>query len=138
MDKTEFRTAVIEYQCGQKCMGHAGNRGGCCTMDERDFIIGPIRDSHEFLSRLSQHLGRPVERNEVLIDFDEGMRLFPDLSCWTNPASFPALRVQTDHPRKPCRFYDVGAGRCTIHPVRPETCRLYECGWLKEALERVC
>ena len=137
LDKEDFRARVVEYQCGHKCMGQAGNKGGCCTLDARDFIIGPVRDVDDFLARLSRHLGRPVQRAEVLIEYDEGGRMFPERATWRNPANFPALRVLPDQPRRPCRFYDTAAGMCTIHAVRPETCRKYECSWLKGVLDRV-
>ena len=137
MNREEFRAQVVEYQCSHKCMGHAGSKGGCCTLDGRDFIIGPIRDVDAFLARLRQQLGREVERAEVLIDYDEGAKMFPGLASWRNPANFPALRVLPNAPRRPCRFYDVGAGMCSIYAARPEACRNYECHWLKGVLERV-
>ena len=137
-DAAEFRARVIAYQCSQKCMGHAGNSGGCCTLGERDFIIGPILDADAFLKRLSQFTSRPVERSEVLIEYDEGKRLFPDRSHWQNPANYPALRVLADHPRRPCHFYDTARAQCSIHSVRPDTCRQYQCRWLTEVLERTC
>jgi Fe-S-cluster containining protein len=138
MDKEKFRALVVEYQCSHKCMGHAGNKGGCCTLDQRDFIIGPIRDADDFLARLSKHLGRPVARAEALIEYDEGAELFPELATWRDPANFPALRILADEPRKPCRYYDVSHGMCTIYPVRPETCGKYECAWLKGVIQQLC
>ena len=138
MDRDQFRAAVVEYQCTQKCMGHPGNNGGCCTLDERDWIIGPIRDVDDFLARLSKHLGRPVSRVEALIDYDEGAKLFPERATWRDPANFPAMRVLADQPRNPCRYYDAAKALCTIHPARPETCRTYECDWLKEVIQRTC
>ncbi len=35
--------------CSSKCFGVDGYDGSCCKLEERDFIIGPISDSGEFL-----------------------------------------------------------------------------------------
>jgi len=34
--------------CSNRCMGFPGNHGGCCTVAERDFIIGPHLDAYDF------------------------------------------------------------------------------------------
>jgi Fe-S-cluster containining protein len=116
-------------------MGFANNKGGCCTLGPRDYIIGPVQDVEGLVRRLSQRWGRPVARQEAVIDFEEGRQLFPERSTWQNPAFFPALRISKTE-SNPCRFYDWDRG-CTIHEMRPSLCRTYECDWLRETLERV-
>jgi Fe-S-cluster containining protein len=128
-----LRLQVIQHACSSKCMGHAGNAGGCCKLGARDYIIGPVEDAELFLTRLRHHLGRPVTRKEVLIEFEEGRRLFPERSTWQNPRHFPALRVsETD--AHACRFHDDRTG-CSIHGLRPHLCRNFECDWLRAALD---
>ena len=135
IDRDKLRSLVTEYTCGQKCMGQAGNAGGCCTLGDRDFIIGPVPDIDALLERLSERWGRPVLRTEIVIDYEEGRVLFPGRACWHEPSHYPALRVLLDHARLPCRFYDVEKARCSIHDLRPSLCRSYECDWLEKTLE---
>jgi Fe-S-cluster containining protein len=130
-----LRLQVIQKTCGDKCMGHRGNRGGCCKLGPRDWIIGPVRDAEAFVAQLSKHFGRAVARGEVLIDFEEGRRMFPERSMWQNPAHYPALRGAREAPYA-CQFYAEDRG-CTVHELRPQLCRDYECDWLKGTLERV-
>jgi Fe-S-cluster containining protein len=94
-----------------------------------------VRDGDVFVAKLSQHFGRPVARSEVLIDFEEGRRMFPERSMWQNPAHYPALRSVAEAPYA-CQFYAEDRG-CTVHELRPQLCRDYECDWLKDTLERV-
>lgn len=133
-DPRQLRLMVIEHTCANKCMGRSGHRGGCCTLGDRDYILGPVRDIDEFLERLERVLGRALDRSEVVIEFDEGKALFPERPTWQDPKNFPALRVRTADPRAPCRFYELETGRCSIHEHRPQGCRSFECEWLKNAL----
>jgi Fe-S-cluster containining protein len=127
-----LRLRVIQHVCSSKCMGHAGNAGGCCKLGTRDYIIGPVEDAELLLTRLRNHCGRPVTRKEVLIEFEEGRRRFPERSTWQNPKHFPALRVsETDAPA--CSFHDDRKS-CSIHDLRPQLCRNFECDWLRAAL----
>ena len=85
-----LRVQLIAYTCSQNCMGVRGNSGGCCTLDDRDFIIGPVRDADAFLADLGRRLGREVSRDEAFIDFDEGRALFPERPTWQEPAECTA------------------------------------------------
>src|ERR1017187_3531913 len=88
-----------DYICSSKCMGQEGNKGGCCTLGERDFIIGPIRDADAFVERLSQQRGHSVARSDVVIEYAEGSALFPERSTWQMDECYPALRVVENDPR---------------------------------------
>ena len=131
-EKEALRLQVIQHACQSKCMGHPGNAGGCCKLGSRDWIIGPVRDVDAFIERLSEHWGRPVLRTEVLIDYEEGRAMFPERSTWQKPEHFPALRVVPEG-TVACRFYADGPG-CTIHPLRPDVCKNYQCPWLEGAV----
>ncbi|UQX09316.1 YkgJ family cysteine cluster protein [Candidatus Mycobacterium methanotrophicum] len=126
-----LRRQLIAYSCSQNCMGVEGNAGGCCTLDDRDFIPGPVRDAETFLIDLRRVLGREVSRHEVFIDFDEGRTLFPDRPSWQLPANYPALRVRPDVEWIPCRFYDKTTNACTVYDIRPAMCRDFLCDHLK-------
>ena len=126
-----LRLQVIGYTCSQNCMGFRGNAGGCCTLDDRDFIPGPVRDADTFLIDLGRRLGREVSREEVFIDFEEGRALFPDRPSWQEPANYPAMRVLPDVEWIPCRFYDKTTGACTVYDIRPAMCRNFLCDHLK-------
>ena len=137
IDRDALKSTLVEYTCGQRCMGYAGNKGGCCTAGDRDFIIGPIDDAAAFLARLSETTGRAVPHDEVFIEHAEGSALFPERPTWQGPQNYPALRVVTDHALRPCRFYDVEAGRCTVYEVRPQVCRRFLCDPLRHLLSLV-
>src|ERR1700738_3270047 len=120
-----LRLQVIGYTCSHNCMGVRGNAGGCCTLDDRDFIPGPVRDADVFLVDLGRLLDREVSREEAFIDFEEGRGLFRD--C-------PALRVRPDVEWIPCRFYDKTTLACTVYDIRPAMCRDFFCDHLKDVI----
>ena len=64
--------------CANKCFGIDGYDGSCCTIQGRDYIIGPIAETEEFLIRLNQKTGRNFQRKQIFIDYEEGKDLFPD------------------------------------------------------------
>jgi Fe-S-cluster containining protein len=130
-----LRSLLIQHTCARKCMGLVDNEGGCCTLADRDFILGPVDDVDELLERLGKYWGRPVLRIEVLIDCEEGRELFPGRSTWQNPRNYPALRVRPDNPRFPCMFYDEAGAGCSIYEDRPHMCQKFTCDWLKHVLE---
>ena len=137
IDRNALLATLTEYTCGQRCMGEPGNRGGCCTVAARDFIIGPMADAQEFIGRLESKLGRPVAHAEVFIDHEEGSALFPDRSTWQDARNYPSLRVLKDDALNPCRFYDAGAGACGVYDIRPQICRTYQCEVLTRLLSQV-
>ena len=57
--------------CSTKCYGIKDNHGSCCTLDNRDYIIGPHHDTKEFLGRLSERFGREIKHNDVFAVFDD-------------------------------------------------------------------
>ena len=117
--------------CSNKCYGMPGHHGSCCTLEDRDFIIGPHPDAEEFITRLSDKLGREIDYREVFVDYEEGKSLFPNKSTWQNPNSYPAFRVDLNNPRKPCIFYNTTIKSCTMYDIRPKTCMEYQCDYLK-------
>jgi Fe-S-cluster containining protein len=116
--------------CSTNCFGREGYHGSCCTLEDRDWIIGPHNDTKEFTERLSSKLGREIQEEEIFINYDEGSKLFPNKSTWQNPKSYPALRVDFFHPRLPCIFYNTKIKACTMYDIRPNTCERYECDYL--------
>ena len=137
IDREALKSTLVEYTCGQRCMGYPGNKGGCCSAGDRDFIIGPIDDADAFLARLAAKTGRAVRRDEVFIEHEEGRALFPDRSTWQGPQNYPALRVVTEDARRPCRFYDAEGAGCTVYEIRPEVCRRFLCDPLRHLLSLV-
>ena len=53
--------------CSNKCYGIDGYHGSCCSIEDRNYIIGPHHDTEEFIKNLSEKLGREVEEDEVTI-----------------------------------------------------------------------
>jgi len=118
--------------CSNKCFGIDGYDGSCCSVENRDYIIGPIRDSDEFIERLSDHLGRPISWDSVFMKYEAGSQIFPGKEAWQNQENYPALRVNFNNPKLPCIFYNTSLKFCTVHNIRPQTCRDYSCDYLKE------
>ena len=120
--------------CSNRCYGMPGHHGSCCTLEDRDFIIGPHADAEEFLEQLSDKLGREIDYREVFVDYEEGKTLFPNKSTWQNPESYPAFRVDFYNPRLPCIFYNTKVRACSMYDIRPKTCQEYECDYLANSL----
>jgi Fe-S-cluster containining protein len=115
--------------CSNKCWGIEGYDGSCCTVEDRDWIIGPHYDSYEFIEKLSEKLGENVNYNDIFIEYNEGRKLFPDKPFWQLQSSYPAFRVKLDNKKLPCIFYDTDEKQCTVYDIRPETCSSFECNY---------
>lgn len=118
--------------CSFKCCGVDNYHGSCCSVENRDWIIGPIDDSNEFLERVRQRFGIHIQYDDIFMDYHEGKKLFPERSNYQRLASYPALRVNMDSPMKPCIFYNSTIRKCMVYDIRPNTCRNYQCDFLKE------
>ena len=79
--------------CSNKCWGSPGYHGSCCSIEDRDFIIGPHTDSEEFLTKLNEKFGREFEFDEIFYSYEKGKTIFPNKSTWQNPNSYPALKI---------------------------------------------
>ena len=117
--------------CSDKCFGQDGYDGSCCTIESRDYILGPHKDTSEFIQSLSSKLGRSINYESIFIDYEEGKALFSEKSEWQNPKSYPAFRVDLHNPRKPCIFYNTVVKSCTVYDIRPRICMEYQCDYLK-------
>ena len=118
--------------CTNKCYGIEGYHGSCCSIEDRDYIIVPHHDTEEFVKNLSLKFGREVNVDDVFIKYEEGSKLFPNKPTWQNPNSYPAFRLDFHNPKLPCMFYNTTLKFCTIYDVRPQTCRDYECDYLRD------
>jgi Fe-S-cluster containining protein len=121
--------------CSFKCWGIDNYDGSCCTLEDRDWIMGPSLDWEIFLEKLSSKIGRNINFSEVFYTYEEGSRLFPDRPVWKDPNNFPAFRVDLNSPRKSCIFYNQSIKSCMVYEIRPETCRNYSCNYLRENQE---
>ena len=90
--------------CSKKCCGIDFYHGGCCSIENRDYIIGPIKDFNIFLEKLSLKIGRQVSKKEVFIDYEEGKNMFPNKPVWQNKENYPAFRVDLTDSNKYCIF----------------------------------
>ncbi len=120
--------------CSFNCWGLKDNHASCCSIQERDFIIGPILDFQEFLDKLSNKLGRVVEFDEVFYSYETGSKTFPSRSVWQDSGNFPAFKVNFDHQNKYCINYNRTLRTCTVYDIRPETCQNYFCDFLEREL----
>lgn len=119
--------------CSNNCFGRTDYGGSCCTIEDRDFIVGPHSDSDSFIERLKLKIGLEIKKEDVFVEYEEGRAMFPEKSVWQRMESYPAMRVDTSHPRKPCIFFNTRFRYCTVYDIRPKTCIDYECDFLKNA-----
>jgi Fe-S-cluster containining protein len=117
--------------CSTKCCGYDGYAGGCCSIENRNWIIGAIPDAELFLQNLSEKLGYKVEFSQVFYTYEEGKQLFPNVEAWQRPSNYPALRVNMNTEKKYCNFYNETLKFCGVYDIRPYTCRVYKCDYLK-------
>jgi Fe-S-cluster containining protein len=118
--------------CSNKCWGVENYHGSCCSIEDRNWIIGPHYDTSEFLSRLENKFGRKILYNEVFIDYEEGKNIFPNKSVWQDPKHYPCLRLNFESQTKSCIFYNNSIRACSIYEIRPTICQNYECEYLEE------
>ena len=85
--------------CSFKCWGIDGYDGSCCTIENRDWIMGPVEDWENFLSKLGSKIGRKIDFSEVFYTHEEGSKLFPDRPIWQDPENFPAFKVDLNSPK---------------------------------------
>ena len=117
--------------CRENCLGHAGNHGGCCQVDDRDYIIGPINDSEQFLERLRKKFpGIDIQWRDLFLTWEEGSKLFPNKPVYQDPKHYPALRLDMAHKRLPCIFYNSTLKCCSVYEIRPDTCKKFFCPYL--------
>lgn len=126
---------TITFTCSKECYGFKNYHGSCCKLENRDFIIGPIGDAAEVLTRLATHFNREVNYNDIFIDYEEGHRLFPNRSTWQNPSAYPALRVNLDSRDLNCIFYNSTVRACSIYTIRPQTCQKFYCDYLRKKID---
>ena len=62
------------YICSNKCWGVDNYHGSCCTIEDRDFIMGPHPDADEFIERLSLKLNRNIKKEDVFVEAEEGRK----------------------------------------------------------------
>ena len=113
-------------------MGEQDYHGDCCHIEDRDYILGFIYDKEEFIKRLEKLRGEKLNEEDIFYTYEEGSKLFPDRPSWQLPFAYPALKVDLDHPSKPCIFYDNENRQCSIHSIRPGMCRNFYCKFLME------
>jgi hypothetical protein len=132
--KEEIISSTCYYTCSRKCFGTLGQSGICCTIGERDYIIGPITDTERFLTDLSAKLGEKIKFEDVFVEYEEGHKMFPEKSCWQERKNYPAMRVIPDKGRGfPCQLLSLDM-KCMVHSIKPEVCAEYLCDYLKETV----
>ena len=116
--------------CSNSCVGISGHNGQCCSIDNREWILGPHQpdDISEFLNKL----GNGLKYEDVFIDYEEGRKIFPNKKTWTRSENYPSLRVKFETDRKFCIFYDEDKRLCSVYDIRPKICKNYFCNYLKE------
>ena len=111
----------------EQCQGVKGNNGDCCHIRDKDWIIGPVKDDKELLTRVQKEHDKNLTWNDLFIDYAEGKKMFSDKPLWQNKESYPAMRVNPELEGSPCVFFDNG---CKIHEIKSDVCKNYKCQWL--------
>jgi Fe-S-cluster containining protein len=135
--KTKTVISIIKDCCSKNCFGFENNHASCCSIEDRDFIIGPITDADRFLVSLRERFNDDdIQFQDVFITYEEGQK-FSEKSTWQNPNNYPCLRINTETSRKYCIFYNPFVKACSVYSIRPSTCVNYRCDFLKKQLETV-
>ena len=82
MNYNKLEKLEPSFICSNKCWGVDNYDGSCCTIENRDFIIGPHPDADEFVERLSLKFGKQFKKENVFIDYEKGKLLFPNKQNW--------------------------------------------------------
>lgn len=120
--------------CSFKCWGRDNHHASCCSLEDRNYILGPIADYEKFLLNLSKKIGRRVDFHEVFYNFETGSKAFPDKPVWQVEQSYPAFKVDFSKNEKYCINYNPHIRSCTVYDIRPETCQNYFCDYLEREL----
>ena len=67
MNYNKLEKLEPSFICSNKCWGVDNYDGSCCTIENRDFIIGPHPDADEFVERLSLKFGKQFKKENVYI-----------------------------------------------------------------------
>jgi Fe-S-cluster containining protein len=119
--------------CQKNCYGIKDHSSACCKIQDRNWQLGPVRDTETFLSNYRKKFpGVNVEFDDIFITFEEGKKL-SNKGAWQNPNNYPALRVK-DNKDKSCIFFNDTLQHCSVYDIRPIMCKNYKCDFLKSCL----
>jgi hypothetical protein len=73
---------VIHKVCSKECFGIKDHHGSCCSVENRDFIIGPFsrEEQRRFLHDINVNYDETKTLDDIFIDYEEGSKLFPEKS----------------------------------------------------------
>lgn len=137
-ERLHFTPEVAKETCMSNCCGHPGVRNACCLLDKDDLehVLGPVDEP--WIKKMIlwyKKKGIHATRSDLVIDFEEGKLIgeahFNGHKVFTDPKTYPILRIQAFGPRFACKFLNVHNGKCTIYSVRSEMCRGYLCSYVK-------
>ena len=89
----------------EQCQGVKGNNGDCCHIRDKDWIIGPVKDDKELLTRVQKEHDKDLTWSDLFIDYEEGKKMFSDKSLWQDKKSYPVMRVNPELEGSPCVFF---------------------------------
>jgi Fe-S-cluster containining protein len=122
----------IHKICSTECVGKKNYDGGCCKLEDRDYIIGPVNEASQIRLLAAN---RDKTWNDLFIDYSEGRGMFPikEKPTWQDKNSYPTMRVRDNHTRN-CIFYINKA--CTVYDIRPDHCVEFVCDHLAEKIKQ--
>ena len=128
---------ALENVCQKRCLGYEGMHGNCCTLTNRNWIIGPVADHEKFLVALrAAYPGVEIAWEDVFIGFEEGSRLFPERPVWQDPVNYPAFRPNFAEKELPCVFYNSSIKACGVYEIRPWLCGHFKCEYLADYIKK--
>ena len=137
-ERLHFTDEVAMETCLSNCCGTPGVGNACCVLDKDDLehVLGPV-DEDWIKSMISWYKkkGMTMNRSDIVIDFEEGKLIgeahFGGHRVFTDPKTYPILRIQAYGPRFACKFLNVHNGKCTIYAQRSDMCKNYLCAYVK-------
>lgn len=138
-ERLHFTDEVAMETCLSNCCGTPGVRNACCVLDKDDLehVLGPVDE--DWIKKMIlwyKKKGMTMNRSDIVIDFEEGKLIgeahFGGHRVFTDPKTYPILRIQAYGPRFACKFLNVHNGKCGIYNQRSEMCRSYMCQFVKK------
>lgn len=137
-ERLHFTDEVAMETCLSNCCGTPGVRNACCVLDKDDLehVLGPVDE--DWIKKMIlwyKKKGMTMNRSDIVIDFEEGKLIgdahFGGHRVFTDPKTYPILRIQAYGPRFACKFLNVHNGKCTIYAQRSDMCKDYACQYVQ-------
>lgn len=135
--RKHFTDEQATKTCLSECGGFPGVKSGCCQLDPDDLehVLGPVDETWiKKMIHWYKKKGQTVTRHDLVIDQEEGELIgktfFNGHKVFSQPDSYPMLRIQVSGNRFTCKFLNNETGKCNIYAQRSDMCARYLCQYV--------